>query len=167
MEIDRRFDRFVAAGDPPTFVVSVHQGVRDDACLVGFATQCSIEPRRFAVCLSTENRTWRVVAEHPAVLAVHRLHHDDAEAAAWFGGTTGDDGDPFGPWTTSPGPEGVPLIDALPDRFVGRETTRHRVGDHVLIVLDPIDVHGTGDGKPFTINEAAPIQPGHPPGSET
>jgi flavin reductase (DIM6/NTAB) family NADH-FMN oxidoreductase RutF len=32
-------------------------------CLVGFATQCSIQPPRFLACISRENRTFDVVTE--------------------------------------------------------------------------------------------------------
>jgi len=164
MDCDQSFDRFVAAGRTPTFVVSARRGEKADACLVGFATQCSIEPRRFAVCLSTANRTYRIVAPGPTVLAVHRLRHGDDAVAAWFGGTTGDRVAPFGDYSTTPGPDGVPLIDALPDRFVGRETARLDVGDHVLIVVEPIEVHGDASGAPFTLGDASGIEPGHEAG---
>lgn len=162
MDIADCFDRFVAAGANPTYVVSVAHGDRRDACLVGFASQCSIAPRRFAVWLSKANRTWRIAGEAPTVLAVHRLLDGDAAAAEWFGGTTGDDVDPFGDWSTTPGPDGVPLIDALGERLVGREVLRLDTGDHVLVVLDPLEVHGSGQGRPFTVNQAASIDPGHP-----
>ncbi|MHB1539220.1 MAG: flavin reductase [Solirubrobacteraceae bacterium] len=39
-------------------------------CLVGFATQCSIEPRRFLVCISVLNRTFEI-AQRSNALAVH------------------------------------------------------------------------------------------------
>lgn len=162
MDIDDAFDRFVAAGDPPTFVVSVRAGEKTDACLVGFATQCSIAPRRFAVCISEVNRTWRLVAEGPVVLAVHRLRQGDDAVAEWFGGHTGDDVAPFGDYATTPGPDGVPLIDALGDRLIGREHARVDAGDHVLIVLEPIAVHGDAEAEPFTLADAGSIDPGHP-----
>lgn len=160
--IDDAFDRFVAAGDPPTFVVSATDGVRVDACLVGFASQCSIEPRRFAVALSKANRTYRLVAHGPAVLGVHRLCRGDDAIAAWFGAHTGDEVDPFGTFTTTPGPEGVPLVDALPDRLVGRERARVDAGDHVLVVLEPILVHGNAGAAPLRLGETSGIDPGHP-----
>ncbi len=162
MDLGARFDRFVASGRSPAYVVSVARGERSDACLVGFATQCSIHPRRFAVCLSKANLTWRIVAEAPATLAVHRLRRSDAAAAEWFGGSTGDEVDTFADWSTTTGTDGVPLIDALPDRLVGREVTRLDVGDHVLVVLDPIEVHGTDGRPPFTVDDASRIDPGHP-----
>jgi hypothetical protein len=54
------FERIVASFDPPMFVVTVFDGHERDGCLIGFATQCSIEPPRFLVCLSVKNRTTRI-----------------------------------------------------------------------------------------------------------
>ena len=67
-------DEFVAGFDYPMFVVTaVDPGTGARAgCLVGFATQTSIEPFRFLVCLSRRNRTYRV-ARAATVLAVHVL----------------------------------------------------------------------------------------------
>jgi hypothetical protein len=61
---------FVARLDYPMFVVTVADaGTGERAgCLVGFATQCSINPFRFLVCLSRANRTHRV-ASRSEVLA--------------------------------------------------------------------------------------------------
>src|SRR4051794_41781759 len=46
--------------DYPMFIVTVAAGGERAGCLVGFATQCSINPPRFLVCLSDKNRTFRV-----------------------------------------------------------------------------------------------------------
>src|SRR5437764_12293688 len=71
---------FVAGLDYPMFVVTAADaGTGERAgCLVGFATQCSIDPLRFLVCLSRANHTHRVAARS-GMLAVHVLgvgqHH--------------------------------------------------------------------------------------------
>ena len=61
-----QFEELVATLDPPMFVVTARAGDERDGCLVGFATQCSIDPPRFFVCLSEKNRTFagRVLARH-------------------------------------------------------------------------------------------------------
>src|SRR5689334_11139698 len=64
------FDLIVADLDYPLFVVSAAAGDDADACLVGFTSQCSIEPRRFAVFLSKKNHTYEV-AGRASVLIVH------------------------------------------------------------------------------------------------
>jgi flavin reductase (DIM6/NTAB) family NADH-FMN oxidoreductase RutF len=46
--------------DYPLFVVTVASPEERSGCLVGFATQCSIEPPRYLVCISKENHTWMV-----------------------------------------------------------------------------------------------------------
>ena len=43
-----------------------------DGCVVGFTTQCSIDPPLFLVCLSDKNRTWRIAQEAES-LAVHAV----------------------------------------------------------------------------------------------
>ena len=106
-------DEFVAGFDYPMFVVTaVDPGTGARAgCLVGFATQTSIEPFRFLVCLSRRNRTYRV-ARAATVLAMHVLGEEQRELAALFGERTGDEVDKFARCSWRPGPEGVPLLTA-------------------------------------------------------
>jgi flavin reductase (DIM6/NTAB) family NADH-FMN oxidoreductase RutF len=99
------FERIVASLDPPMFVVTVFDGHERDGCLVGFATQCSIEPPRFLVCLSVKNRTTRI-ARNARTLVVHALRKDQRDLAELFGGTTGDDVDKFASVEWHEGPDG-------------------------------------------------------------
>ncbi|XRQ16232.1 flavin reductase family protein, partial [Actinomadura welshii] len=127
-------DRFVDGFDYPVFVVTTADpgtGTRA-GCLVGFATQTSIEPFRFLVCLSRRNHTYRT-AEAASVLAVHVLGRDEPqrELAALFGGETGDDTDKFARCSWRPGPEGVPLLTGAPRHLVGRILERVPLGDHI------------------------------------
>jgi flavin reductase (DIM6/NTAB) family NADH-FMN oxidoreductase RutF len=90
----RSLDPFLGGMNTPMFVVTtVHPDSGERAgCLVGFASQCSIEPDRFAVWLSQRNHTYRVAMEAKA-LAVHGLAEGDRELAELFGTQTGDEVD--------------------------------------------------------------------------
>ena len=83
------FNALVSELDYPMFVVTAAAGGERAGCLVGFATQCSIDPPRFLVCLSKQNRTYRV-ARDAELLAVHFLPADAEDLAELFGGETGD-----------------------------------------------------------------------------
>src|SRR5689334_9304746 len=85
-------------------------------CLVGFASQVSIHPPRFLTCLSDKNRTFRV-AQQATVLAIHFVPQDATDLAELFGGQTGDETDKFAQVDWRPGPEGVPIINALENWF--------------------------------------------------
>ena len=62
------FDELVGGLDYPLWIVTAAAGEERDGCLVGFGCQSSIDPSRFLVCLSKNNRTYRVAkrAEHTA-----------------------------------------------------------------------------------------------------
>ena len=62
--------------DSPMYVVTAAADGEHGGCLVGFATQCSIDPARFLVCLSTANRTF-TIASRADMLVVHALHETD------------------------------------------------------------------------------------------
>jgi flavin reductase (DIM6/NTAB) family NADH-FMN oxidoreductase RutF len=130
------FPALVAAMDSATVVVTVAAGEERDGCLVGFHSQCSIDPPRYAVWLSVANRT-EELAQQATFLAVHLLAADQRDMAALFGGETGDEVDKLArcPWTAGAG--GVPLLDECPARFVGRivESSRGH-GDHAMYLLD-------------------------------
>src|SRR5690242_18770420 len=50
------FNAIVGELESPMFIVTARAGAEPLGCLVGFATQTSIDPPRFAVCLSHNNR---------------------------------------------------------------------------------------------------------------
>jgi flavin reductase (DIM6/NTAB) family NADH-FMN oxidoreductase RutF len=154
------FDALVADLDYPMFIVTAAAGGERAGCLVGFATQASIDPPRFLVCLSIRNRTYRVAREAGA-LGVHCVPADAEDLAELFGGETGDDVDKFAEVDWHEGPEGVPVIEACANRFVGRVLARVDAGDHVAFVLEPVAAeHGTARGE-FTFHRAKRIEPGH------
>lgn len=157
-------DSFISQLDYPLFVVTAAAGAERSGCLVGFASQCSINPVRFTVWLSKANQTFRT-ARAAGQLAVHLLRPDQHRLAELFGGRSGDDGvDKFAgvPWT--PGPGGVPVLDGCPAWFVGRIERQCDDGDHVAFLLAPVE-HGT-NGPPtngvFRLSDAGDIAPAHP-----
>lgn len=138
MSPDARFEDLAQGLDYPMFLVTTAAGPERVGCLVGFATQTSIEPTRFLVCLSKANHTTRVAARAPW-LAVHLLREGDEAVARRFGGHSAADGvDKFAGYEWEPGPGGVPLLAGL-DCLVGRVTVRiPSFGDHIghLLAVD-------------------------------
>lgn len=155
------FDAFVDGLDYPLFVVTAYDGRERDGCLVGFASQVSIDPPRLLVCLSQANRTLRV-ARGADMLAVHVLDASDHDIAQRFGGETGDEVDKFDGVRWHGGPAGVPLLEDLPRYVVGRVLQRVPFGDHVGHLLEPVDERAGEVADPITLRDAADIEPGHP-----
>jgi flavin reductase (DIM6/NTAB) family NADH-FMN oxidoreductase RutF len=154
------FDELMGELDYPMFIVTTCAGGERAGCLVGFASQTSIHPSRFLVCLSRKNRTTRVAAaaEH---LAVHFVPAGEAPLAQLFGGVTGDEVDKFERCAWHEGPRGLPLLDACANRFVGRILERLDLGDHLGHLLEPETAeHGAG-GPEFTFHRAKRIEAGH------
>jgi flavin reductase (DIM6/NTAB) family NADH-FMN oxidoreductase RutF len=130
------FERIVVALGAPMTIVTVRGDDEVDGCLVGFSTQCSIEPRRYLVCLSVRNRTYEL-ARDTSTLVVHVLHdaeHDRA-LARLFGEETAHDTDKLRRCEWEAGPDGVPVLTGC-DWFAGRIVDRVDLGDHVGHVLD-------------------------------
>lgn len=153
-------DRFVDGLDYPMLVVTVaHDGERS-GCLVGFATQCSIDPPRLLVCLSKANHTYRL-AQDADLLAVHLPARDQHDLAELFGGETEDEVDKFDRCHWVEGPGGTPLL-ATPRRLVGRVLARHDLGDHVGFLLDPISAEHLDDRPPLTLGMVGDVDAGHP-----
>ncbi|MDI2128299.1 flavin reductase family protein [Yinghuangia seranimata] len=163
------FDEFTDALDYPVFVVTAVDTATGEraGCLVGFATQCSLEPARFLVCLSTANHTYRVARASP-VLAVHALGVTQHGLARLFGERTGDTTDKFAQCRWEPGEAGVPLLSDCPQRFIGR--VLHRVdnlGDHAGFVLAPAESApdvATDNTVPglLMFSQVQDLTPGHP-----
>jgi flavin reductase (DIM6/NTAB) family NADH-FMN oxidoreductase RutF len=156
------FEALVGELDYPMMIVTVAAGDEVGGCLVGFTTQTSIDPPRFAVCLSDKNRTYRIArdAEH---LGVHFLAAEDDDLAELFGSETGDEVDKLAQVEWAPGPEGVPLLGRCPNRFVGRIVERLPAGDHCLFLLAPIHAEHRESISPFPFHRAKRLEPGHEP----
>ena len=162
-DLVQTFTSLMSELDYPMFIVTT---VADDGeragCLIGFATQISIHPPRFLAGLSNKNRTYRV-SRNAEYVAVHFVPSDGEELAELFGGETGDDVDKFERCEWHEGPHGVPIVDGLPNRFVGRVVERVPAGDHDAIILDPVAAERQADEEEFTFHRAKRIEPGHEP----
>jgi flavin reductase (DIM6/NTAB) family NADH-FMN oxidoreductase RutF len=157
------FDRFVSGLDYPMFIVTAAAaGTPARAgCLVGFATQCSIDPARFLVCISKNNHTCSV-ARAAAVLGVHLLGAHQLGLAALFGEACSDEVDKFAdvPWRLGAG--GVPLLTECPHSFVGEVLEQTDLGDHIGFVLAPTDVSAPEDTRPLCFSQVRHLHPAHP-----
>ncbi|HEX2016234.1 MAG TPA: flavin reductase family protein [Solirubrobacteraceae bacterium] len=156
------FHGLVGQLDYPMLIVTTRVGERQAGCLVGFASQVSIDPPRFLVCLSKANRTYRVAAEGAAMLAVHFLPAGAQELAELFGGQTGDEVDKFAHCEWTEGPGGVPILSDCPNWFVGSIRERVPLGDHVGFVLAPVAAAHQEQVQELTFDRARRIQAGHP-----
>jgi flavin reductase (DIM6/NTAB) family NADH-FMN oxidoreductase RutF len=162
MTTANELDKVVATMDSAMVVVTVAVEDERDGCLVGFHSQVSIEPRRYAVWLSRANRT-TALAQRADHLAVHVLGRHQHELAELFGGEQGDRVDKLVHTTWEGGPGGVPLLVACPVWFAGRITARQDIdGDHLGVVLDPLDAGWETSWTPLRLGDAHDIEPGHP-----
>ena len=154
------FDDLVADLDYAMFIVTAARGEERAGCLVGFATQCSIDPPRFLVCLSDKNRTFRVALETD-VLVVHFVPKDATALVELFGGETGDDVDKFARCAWRPGPGGAPILEECGNWFAGKVLERVPAGDHTAFLLEPFEARKERSETPFAFHRAKRIEPGH------
>ena len=160
--VNQDFAGLVGQLDYSLLIVTAAHGNERDGCLIGFATQVSIHPPRFLVCLSVKNRTYRLAAQ-ASTLVVHPIPDDAEELAVLFGGETGDDVDKFERCRWKPGPEGTPVQSDVDNWFAGRVLGHIGFGDHVGFVLEPIEVHQTDGRDTLTFRRGQAIEPGHEP----
>jgi flavin reductase (DIM6/NTAB) family NADH-FMN oxidoreductase RutF len=161
VSVEDAFEQVSRAGDPPLLVVTVG-GASPDGCLVGFATQASMEPPRLLVCLSIANATYRR-ALAADVLAVHLVPRGRLDLARLFGERTADDGvDKLARCAWKPGLDGVPLLDGCPTRVIGRILERTPMGDHTGFLLQPVGGDAAGSADVLRVRDAAGFHPGHP-----
>ncbi len=153
------FDALVGQLDYSMFIVTASAGGERAGCLVGFATQSSIDPPRFLACISRRNRTHEVAA-HAAVLAVHFVPADAAELVELFGSHSGHEVDKFAQADWRPGPEAAAILDACPNWFVGRVVERRGLGDHTGYLLEPVAARCERSEEQFPFHRAKRYPPG-------
>ncbi len=160
--ISEAIGELVDRADPPLYVVTTAAAGERAGCVVGFATQASIDPPRFLVAISKANRTWRVAAAASHV-AVHLFGRERIDVVDLFGGETGDEVDKFEQCDWTEGDGGVPVLDGAAAWFVGRVIERFDFGDHVGHLLEPVR-GGTATTSPaaVTLHDADDLSPGHP-----
>jgi flavin reductase (DIM6/NTAB) family NADH-FMN oxidoreductase RutF len=155
------FERIVGSLDYPMFIATSAAAGERSGCLVGFATQASIDPPRFLVCISDKNRTHRVLEAGADAMVVHVVPRDAGHLVELFGGETGDEEDKFARCEWSEGPAGMPVLDDCPSWFAGRIVERVRLGDHIGHVLEPFAGEDASGGDWFPFSRAQEIEPGH------
>lgn len=155
------FDAVADVLDYPMFVVTTTSGGHSAGCLVGFATQTSIDPPRFLVGLSVNNHTYRV-ARDASRIVVHVLDADSIELARLFGETTGDEVDKFSRCSWQPGPDGVPVLEGAAAWFSGALQEHGQVGDHAafLVDIDAAEVRHK-PARLLLFSDVADFDPGH------
>jgi flavin reductase (DIM6/NTAB) family NADH-FMN oxidoreductase RutF len=158
------FADLTARLDPPLVIVTTAaQGFRA-GCVVGFHSQCSISPARYALWISKANFTYRIalLAEH---FVMHRLDTRHHALARLFGGTTADEVDKFVGVAHLPGPSNVPILTDCPDRVVlERVGMWDDGGDHVCFVGAPIAVDcGSAPVDALRVSDATDFSAGHDP----
>jgi len=157
---DSAFERQAAHNDPPMYLVTATADGEKAGCLVGFATQCSIDPVRFVVCVSKANHTHTVVCR-ASNLVVHVLYESDREIASLFGEHTGDEIDKFARWPWDEVPDGVALRGC--DWFSGPIVDHFDGGDHDGYVIDVIDGRGRRATETrLSFQDVKSFEPGHP-----
>jgi len=130
------FEKLVGLLNYPMFVVTTQAGGVAAGCLVGFASQTSINPPRFLVGLSKRNHTFRVAAD-ATHLAVHVFAREHLDVVELFGSQTGDKIDKFARCSWHPGPAQLPILDDAAAWFAGTIVERFTLGDHVGHLLAP------------------------------
>jgi flavin reductase (DIM6/NTAB) family NADH-FMN oxidoreductase RutF len=155
------FDALAAATDPAMLVVTTADGDERGGCLVGFHSQSSIDPPRYAIWLSKANHTYRL-ALHTTHLALHFLGEEHRGLAEHFGTLTGDDTDKFAGLRVAAGPHGVPLLTDVPGRLVVRRLALlDEGGDHICVTTEPVRTDGRPPGTPLRLSACADLDPGH------
>lgn len=154
------FDALTASLDTPMLIVTAYAHGERSGCLVGFASQVSIRPKRFLVMLSKENHTYGVATD-AALLGIHVLRSSDHEIAAHFGELTGDDVDKFAGIGVVEGPGRMPVIAGL-DWFAGRVLRQIDLGDHVGFLLAPHDGSAARSDEPqLGLRAVSDLDAGH------
>ena len=156
------FERFLGELEYPLFIVTARlgDGTEPTGCLVGFATQCSIDPPRMLVCISKANHSFLIMSQ-ATHLAVHVVDHDQRELAELFGGETGDEINKFERCQWIVGPFGVPLIAGPRRRMLARVIERRDLGDHLGLLVSPLETIAT-PSEPLSPSQIKDLVPGHP-----
>ncbi|OHT68138.1 flavin reductase family protein [Mycobacteroides chelonae] len=155
------FTKLMGQLDHPMYLVTVQGIDGPSGCLVGFATQISINPPLFLVGLSEQNHTWRV-SQAASHLTVHVIPQVEGELVRLFGEETGDNVDKFARCSWRLGPYGAAILDQSSAWFVGEILARIKLGDHVGHVLSPVAIMGPDELHGYvTFSDVTGLIPGH------
>ncbi|MDQ3461977.1 MAG: flavin reductase family protein [Actinomycetota bacterium] len=148
--------------DYPMVIVTTVGETELAGCLVGFVSQCSVEPPLLMVWMSKRNHTTRV-AEVASNLLVHFPSRDERDLAELFGSQTGDDIDKFARCRWEPGPDGLPLLADCTRWVAGHIVERLDSGDHVGHLLDLYDGAAGAWSAQLGFQSVKDLDPGHLP----
>ena len=144
----------------PVYIVTAAAAGERAGCLVGFASEVSIDPPRFMVCVSRVNATFPV-AMRASRLGVHVVTTRQRALAGLFGGETGDDVDKFARCEWSPADDGTPILGGWPTSCLGAVFDRIDLGDHAGCALAPERWSDGGLTRQLTAADLSRLQPGH------
>lgn len=150
------FDDLAQRLDPAAVLAVTEFDGERSGCLVGFHSQCSINPLRYCVWLSRENHTYRVT-RLARRLSIVVLSPEDRRLAELFGGETGDDLDK---WTLMER-EGLRLPEAM---LEGNITEIFDVAefDHVAFIVRPDAAESEEqDAAALRVSDLAGLTAGH------
>jgi flavin reductase (DIM6/NTAB) family NADH-FMN oxidoreductase RutF len=157
----RSFADLVSSQDAAMVVVTTAVAGERGGCLVGFHTQCSIEPNRYALWLSKANHTCRLAFRSTA-FGVHFLGREQRDLAVLFGTKSGDDLDKFAHCDWVEGHGGVPVLCDCRSVVVGRRVAFLDEGsDHVCVVIEPVEIGPALVGPPMRQSDVADLDAGH------
>jgi flavin reductase (DIM6/NTAB) family NADH-FMN oxidoreductase RutF len=146
--------------DYPMFIVTAVAEGENSGCLVGFATQCSVHPIRFAVFVSKKNHT-QGVAVRAAAMAIHVVPPDAMDLAELFGGRSGDEIDKFERCEWKSGALGSPILARCPHWCEGPVIASLDAGDHRCFIIEPQHGESHGEVGFLSFSQASSIEPGH------
>jgi flavin reductase (DIM6/NTAB) family NADH-FMN oxidoreductase RutF len=148
------------ATDYVLYVVTAASDGEVSGCLVGFVTQCSIEPVRFIVCVSKVNHTFGV-AQRASGLALHLLGSDQMDVASLFGEESGDWEDKFARVRWKRGATRAPLLTECAAWVEGPIVDSWSAGDHQAFVLEVIAGAAGPRGGRLMQAEVSELDAGH------
>lgn len=160
-DFDRQMRDILEMSAHPMVIVTVASNGEQDGCLVGYHSAVSIRPRRYMVCLSTENRTYDLAMTAPT-LVVHHVETFQQGLARLFGEETGYEIDKFDRCEWEPGPDGVPRLSDVETWWAGRIVDRIPLGDHTGFVLEPFVVEIGDELRPLDSKAAATFRAARP-----
>lgn len=154
-------DTIVACQNAPMMIVTTHHDGVDAGCLVGFHTQCGIDPFRWAVWISRANHTCEIV-RHAETVAMHLPEGSDRSLAELFGGQTEHDVEKFERCSFTRR-QGVPVLDEIRTVLLCRVVEIADVdADHLCVVVEPESASSSsGHHVPLRFVDVQDIDPGH------
>jgi flavin reductase (DIM6/NTAB) family NADH-FMN oxidoreductase RutF len=161
-DVQEAFDALASGLEYPMFVVTAAAGDERSGCLVGFATQCSIDPPVVLVCVSKANHTYPVACAAKS-LVVHYLGEDDLATARLFGERTGDDTDKLALCSWRARPDGTPVLYGCRGWVAGDILSRTDVGDHVAFAVAVTAAEARDPrARQLGFGQVKDFSPGHP-----